>query len=97
MSSTCAMSKPSDALFIPKDVRVEQLLECYNKMNKLRKQRTRRQNKYRLTPQGKERTRIANKRYYYRKNNKYHVEYNPDGEIGRPIEEEKPEENNEEL
>jgi hypothetical protein len=84
---SCSVSnspKPSDRLFVPPDVRMEQLIQCYNKMNELRKRNTKKTNLYRQTKRGRERTRIANKKYYYKKNNKYHAELNPDGEIGRP-------------
>ena len=81
---SCSVSKPSDLLEIPSDIRVEQLIQCYNRMNELRKRNTKKVQNYRATKRGRERTRIANKKYYYRKNNKYHAELNPDGEIGRP-------------
>jgi hypothetical protein len=82
---SCSVSQPpSAALFIPPDVRMEQLVQCYNKMNEIRKKNTRRINKYRQSKIGRERTRIANKKYYYRKNDKYHPELNPEGSKGRP-------------
>ena len=61
-----------------KSFNLEEVIHILKQRLKLRDYKTSQMINYRSTENGRQKTREASKRYYYRKNNKYHPVYNPD-------------------